>query len=267
MRVGNKVLYSFIKKPFFTEFFEKVFPLIGPKRQLFKRVPSFQNLSDEEISKHTNIDPHYSFRNQIYWTPRFYLHKELSSEFLFELKKFKHIDNWTNSEMLALTQLILTEAIRDTTYEIAYNYQVKPSIMCPFHGSIDILLYNNVKEDNYLPVVPIIFPAEVKPFLNHESYQRYNMPQLVGICYAMLTDFKARNLDIDHIRAFHTNGTEWCLYEIHDNYVKKTKFFRSERIKLDKQRAQIYEDTQHVEAVIGLLRYALSKNLWITFRY
>jgi hypothetical protein len=246
------------KKTFFTEIFNRVFPLIGPKNQMFRRVPSFHNMDDEEILKHTNIDPHYSFRNQLYWIPRFYLHKEISSEFLFELKKFKYLDAWTNSEMLALTQLVLTEAIRDTTYEIAYNYTVKPSLLCPFHGVIGILLYNNIKEENYTPVVPIIFPLQVRPFGNGESYQRYNMSQLVSICYAMLSDFKARKLDIDHIRAFHTNGNEWCLFEVHDNYVKKTKFFRSERKKLDKQRTQIYEDKTHLEAVIGLIRYALS---------
>jgi hypothetical protein len=252
-------LHKITRRTFFYNVIERLTGLIGPRNPQFKQLPSFQHLCDKDIRSHTNIDPDYSFRNQLYWIPRFYLHKDLSAEFLFQLKKFKYLNNWTNSDQLALTQLILTEAIRDTTYELAYNFEVKPSVLCPFHGTIDILLYNNIKEENYLPVVPIIFPSRERPFLNHEIYQRYNISQLVGICHALLTDFKARNLEIDQIKAFHTNGNEWCLFEVHEKYVKRTRFFRSSKTKPDKIMAQIYEDITHVESIIGLIRYAMGK--------
>jgi hypothetical protein len=254
----NVNFYKFHSKTFLTKLYRRLFPLIGPKNVSFKQVPSFGHLSDDEIRQHTNIEPNYSFRNQLYWIPRFYLHKDISFEFVKEIKKFKKLSDWKNAEQLALTQLVLTEAIRDTTYEIAYNYEVKPSLLCPLHGTIDILLYNNIKEENYLPVVPIVFPQRVKSPMHDEWIYKYSIPQLVGICSSLLSDFKARDLDIDCIKAFHTNGDEWCLFEVHDNYVKRTKFFRSQKVKSDRTRYRIYEDTDHMETIIGLIRYALS---------
>ena len=88
-----------------------------------------------------------SYTNNIFWTPRFYIQKDLSDEFLWELKKFKKMDSWSNMETLALTQLIITEAIRDTTFEMSLNYKCKPSNFCMFHGDIDLLVYNSEKEE------------------------------------------------------------------------------------------------------------------------
>ena len=48
---------------------------------------------------------------------------------------------WEDKHVLALTQLILIEAVRDTTFDVSFNFQAKPSHLCQFHGSIDCLLY------------------------------------------------------------------------------------------------------------------------------
>jgi len=87
--------------------------------------------------------------NNIFWTPRFYLQKEISKEFLWEIKKFKKLDSWSNFDQLALTQLIITEAIRDTTFEMSLNYKCEPSNFCMFHGTIDMLTYNSEKGEKY----------------------------------------------------------------------------------------------------------------------
>jgi hypothetical protein len=117
--------------------------LFGPKNPKFSILPSFEKLSDNDIHTHTGINPKWTYRNSIVWTPRFYIQKDISQEFLFQLKKFRKLDQWDDMHQVALTELILTEAIRDTTYEMALNYKVNPSNMNPFHGLIDILLYNN----------------------------------------------------------------------------------------------------------------------------
>ena len=253
-------LFKFQKRTIITELFQRFMPGLGPKKPLYKRTNSFADLVDDDIKNFTNIDPMYTYRNQIYWAPRFYIQKDLSNEFIFQLKKFRKLKEWSNTDQLALTQLILTEAIRDTTYEIAYNYNVKQTILCPFWGDIDILLYNNVKEDDYLPVVPVIFPQTYN-FMNiKENYEDFSLPQMVGICNALLTDFKSRELGIDHVKALHTNGSEWILYEVHDNYVKRTKMFESRKKVNSKDKAKIYEDLSHAQSIIGLIRYALSIN-------
>jgi hypothetical protein len=251
-------LFKLQKRTIITELFQRFFPAIGPKKPLFKQTPQFHDLTDDDIKNFTNIDPMYTYRNQVYWNPRFYIQKDLSNEFIFQLKKFRKLREWSNTDQLALTQLIITEAIRDTTYEIAYNYQVKSTTLSPFWGQIDILLYNNVKEDDYLPVVPIIFPQAYNFMKVKENFEDYNLSQMVGICAALLTDFQSRELGIDHIKALHTNGSEWILYEVHDNYVKKTRMFESMRKVNKKDSAKIYEDLAHAEVIIGLIRYALS---------
>jgi len=126
-------------------FFENFNLLFGPKNFSQKTIPSFYNMTDEIINLKTGINPKWTYRNQIFWTPRFYIQKNISQEFLFQLKKFRKLDEWEDIHQVALTQLILTEAVRDTTYEIEYNYPIKPTLQNPFHGIIDILIYNNDK--------------------------------------------------------------------------------------------------------------------------
>lgn len=124
----------------------KLTTFFGPKEIHFNLIPQFKELSDSEIKLYSGINPSWTYRNSILWTPRFYMQKDISTEFLFELKKFRKLDEWEESHVFALTQLILTEAIRDTTYELEYNFKIKPSLANPFHGTIDILMYNNDKE-------------------------------------------------------------------------------------------------------------------------
>ena len=148
----TKLIYKTHKKQF-TNIVDiltmKLNMLLGPKKYNKKILPSFENLKDKDIYTHTGINPKWTYRNSIIWTPRFYLQKEISGEFLFQLKKFRKLDQWEDIHQVALTELILTEAIRDTTYEMALNYKVNPTLQNPFHGLIDILLYNNDKESKY----------------------------------------------------------------------------------------------------------------------
>jgi hypothetical protein len=123
----------------------KLTTFFGPKEINFNLIPSFKELTDEEIKLYSDINPQWTYKNSIIWTPKFYIQKDISTEFLFELKKFRKLDEWEDSHQFALTQLILTEAIRDTSYEIEYNFKVTSSLANPFHGNIEILLYNNDK--------------------------------------------------------------------------------------------------------------------------
>jgi hypothetical protein len=91
-----------------------------------------------------------TYLNSIFWTPKFYIQKDISDEFLWELKKFRKLNVWSESDYFALTQLILTEAIRDTSFEISYNYKAESSNFCLLNGNIDILLYNNDANAKYL---------------------------------------------------------------------------------------------------------------------
>ncbi len=129
-------------------FQNKLNMLFAPRKFANKMIPNFQELNDKDIYTFTGINPKWTYRNAIMWTPRFYIQKDLSTEFMFELKKFRKLTEWTDLHQVALTQLILTEAIRDTTYEIAYNYKVEPTVNNPFHGLIDFLVYNNDTEAN-----------------------------------------------------------------------------------------------------------------------
>ena len=123
----------------------KLNTFLGPKEINFNVIPSFKDLTDNDIKSYSGVNPEWTYKNSILWTPKFYIHKEISTEFLFELKKFRKLDIWEDSHQFALTQLILTEAIRDTSYEIEYNFAIKASLANPFHGMIDILMYNNDK--------------------------------------------------------------------------------------------------------------------------
>ncbi len=126
--------------------FETVSYLFAPRGFSNKTVPDFKNMTDGVINLYTGINPKWTYRNDINWTPRFYKQKEISQEFLFQLKKFRKLDSWEDIHQAALIQLILTEAIRDTSYELEFNYKIKPSIQNPFHGLIDMLIYNNDEE-------------------------------------------------------------------------------------------------------------------------
>lgn len=136
----NLNFLKFPKKPFFANFLVSLFK---PNKMEIKGYPPFDAMDDKTINKNTNLKDTFTYKNNIFWTPRFYLQKNISKEFLFELRKLKKKENWTDLDNFALIQLILTEAIRDTTYKITYNYKAKPTNECFFHGNIDILIYND----------------------------------------------------------------------------------------------------------------------------
>ncbi len=112
-----------------------------------KYSPKFDSLFDSHIKTNSTINPHITYRNKIYWNPKFYLQKNLSFEFKESIKKFRRINNWTELDHFALIQCILTEAIRDTTYKLAYDFECKLSSSNPFHGLIPILIYNSDSEN------------------------------------------------------------------------------------------------------------------------
>ena len=71
-----------------------------------------------------------SYLNKLFWTPRFFQASKLSTEFESELLKFSKLQLWEDKHVLALTQLILIEATRDTTFDVSFNFTAKPSPIC-----------------------------------------------------------------------------------------------------------------------------------------
>lgn len=146
-RLANKssLIYHVSSRPFKFEFFMNQFLSgFGKRRYVMGRYfPEFKELNDKHIKYGTSIDPDLTYRNKIYWTPQFYLQKQLSFEFKQRLKIFKRLKVWTNFDYIALAQLIVVEAIRDTTFEIAENYECKRTNRNHLHGNIPILIYNN----------------------------------------------------------------------------------------------------------------------------
>ncbi len=108
-------------------------------------LPAFRYLTDRLIDENSYINPYITYRNSIYWTPQYYIKSNHSYEFKNKLSYFKRITKWEEKDHIALIQLILTEAIRDTTFKISYNYTCKPNEENPFNGTIPFLIYNDDK--------------------------------------------------------------------------------------------------------------------------
>ena len=83
-------------------------------------MPPFDKISHAFIHQETGIDPDTVYKNNLFWTPRFYQVSHLSTEFETELLKFKNLQVWQDKHVLALTQLILIEATRDTTFDVSF---------------------------------------------------------------------------------------------------------------------------------------------------
>lgn len=112
-------------------------------------------------------------------------------------------------------------------------------------------------------MIPIVFSIYDKKFRTSEDFERFNQAQIVAIGYSLLTNCKLLKSDdgeeVQHIRALHTNGHDWALYEIHDNFVKKTNFFKPKVHNRDADYyPRFYDNYNHMQAVLGLIRYALS---------
>jgi hypothetical protein len=61
--------------------------------------------------------------------------------------KFRNLMVWEDKHVLAMTQLILIEATRDTTFDASFHFRAEPSPICQYHGSIDCLLYQRYGGD------------------------------------------------------------------------------------------------------------------------
>lgn len=109
-------------------------------------IPNFNCLFDSHIKENTLVNPDHTYNNKVYWAPKFYLQKDLSLEFLTQLKKFKRKDSINEIDQFALAQIIITEAIRDTTFKIAYDYECVANKRNYFHGNIPMLIYNTDPE-------------------------------------------------------------------------------------------------------------------------
>ena len=88
------------------------------------------------------------YKNNLFWTPKFYQVSHLSTEFQAELLKFKNLQVWDHKHVLALTQLILIEATRDTTFDVSFQFKARASPICLFNGEIDALLYQRYGGDH-----------------------------------------------------------------------------------------------------------------------
>lgn len=110
-------------------------------------LPTFDNLYDSHIKKNSYIDPYFTYRNKLYWTPKFYIYNDLSFEFLEGIRKFKKVKEWDFVMDFAFVQLILTEAIRDTTFKLLYEYECLPKNYNYFNGIVKILIYNSDQEN------------------------------------------------------------------------------------------------------------------------
>ena len=92
--------------------------------------PPFETITHKIIEQETGINPDAVYKNNLFWTPRFYQVASLSTEFESELLKFKNLHVWEDKHVLAMTQLILIEATRDTTFDVSFQFRAQPSPLC-----------------------------------------------------------------------------------------------------------------------------------------
>lgn len=143
-------------------------------------LPAFDAIDDRNIEAECGIKASLVYDNCLYWMPRFYQQSHLSQEFLAEMQKFKKTQVWRDEDLVALTQLILIEATRDTTFDVSFDFTAKPSNLCAFHGSIDCLLYQRYGGEHLgvpdlnevtaggesdrrgigFPLIPVFFPLD-----------------------------------------------------------------------------------------------------------
>ena len=74
---------------------------------------------------------------------------------------------------------------------------------------------------------------------------------MTGAATWCLEHTKAIDSEFQFCRSLYTNGHMWKAYEVHDNYVKKTDFFKPTTGPL------FYNDYDLMLSVIGLIRFVL----------
>lgn len=104
-------------------------------------MPPFERINDDQIGQESRINPGITYLNNLFWRPRFYQAPFLSTEFQQEILKFRDLHVWEDKHVLALTQLILIEATRDTTFDVSFRFKANASPWCQYHGYVDALLY------------------------------------------------------------------------------------------------------------------------------
>lgn len=174
-----------------------------------QNLPGFDRISHKNIEQETGINAQAVYKNNLFWTPRFYQVSSLSTEFETELLKFKNLQVWEDKHVLALTQLILIEATRDTTFDVSFKFRARASDLCQFHGMIDALLYQRyggdldgiddlveelnkeknaglsreTKNDEHgigFPLIPVFFPIQHKKFDSQFTSESMPMSQAVS---------------------------------------------------------------------------------------
>ena len=185
-----------------------------------------------------------------------------------------------------MTQLILIEATRDTTFDVSFGFEAKPSKVCQFHGSIDCLLYQRYGGDHLgvpdlneemkhgekgdtagigFPLLPIFFPIVHDRAGGGQQMETFPLQQAVSAGLWCLEHMSEIDPTIEYARCMHTDGHRWKLYEIHRTHVKKTKFFapdpmsriNNEKIVKHTSEPRFFDDYDHMLSVIGLIRFAM----------
>lgn len=110
-------------------------------------------------------------------------------------------------------------------------------------------------------MIPVIFPNLTKHIFSGFQEEDFNENQIIGTALWLLSHSKIPDADLQFIRLLHTNGHKWKLYEVHEQYVKKTKFFNPSVIGVRKDPTKLvkfFDDYNHIQTILGLIRFALS---------
>jgi hypothetical protein len=153
--------------------------------------------------------------------------------------------------MLGFTELLLIEAIRDTTYNYTIAYKANPIKAYPFHGIIDFLVYNSLSEYNYLPMVPVLLPSMIKYDLSGEIYEHLSVPGMYTCAKWFLEMSKINMTKLDYIRCLQTNGHMWVMNEVSNDGMKKTQAYM---IRKERNGIEAYNEDD-MKVVVGMLRY------------
>ena len=115
------------------------------------------------------------------------------------------------------------------------------------------------------PLLPIFFPIQDSNNSTAFTTETFAMSQIVSCGSWCIEHMNDVDPSIDYVRAFHTDGHRWKLYEIHRSHVKKTKFFEprasvrqsSNKLVRFTSQPRFFDDYEHMLSVIGLIRFAM----------
>jgi len=115
------------------------------------------------------------------------------------------------------------------------------------------------------PLLPIFFPIQDSNNSTAFTTETFAMSQIVSCGSWCIEHMNDVDQSIDYVRAFHTDGHRWKLYEIHRSHVKKTKFFEprasvrqsSNKLVRFTSQPRFFDDYEHMLSVIGLIRFAM----------